>query len=308
MGVFPLLRKRKIYGCYCWRNTGFFEAVRDNSVVGIAVGNIVSSKIWPFSKYCNLASFPATPVANKESYIEKWLLERIEKELQKIGVYKVSFASYHSNNSKNLLKNCNYKVIPRNEYNFDLTGELDELYKNIKTNKRKQIKKAEKNNIQTIEVNSIEAIQLVEDLHNLSMDRRGVHKPTISKRIEAAQHYLLESGRVRVLISYLGDEVVCGDLLGVFNGQAYGLRAGSSKLGNKMCAPVHLRWTAIKRFKEQGLLSYSLGGAREDESGLIKFKLELGTIETKQPSGSKVISKKGLYLESIRAKLKTFSS
>ena len=279
----------------------FFEARdKENHCVGIAAGTIATSKIWPLSKYCRIASFPSTPIAGGNQDTEKWILKNIEKQLRRLGVFRIEFASYHSLNSKDLLPSFGYEIDYRHEYEFDLTRDLDDLFKAILKKKRRLLRKAKKLGVITREVNSFEAVQLVEDFHNISMERRGLSHSKMDQRSITALKTLFESMRIRVLISYLKDEPVCGDLLGVFNGRAYGLRSGSSDLGNQNYAPAHLRWTAINILKDQGFTSYNLGGARQEESGLRKFKQEFGTIEIYQPSGVKIFSGIGSFLAMCR--------
>ncbi|GAG93775.1 unnamed protein product, partial [marine sediment metagenome] len=70
--------------------------------------------------------------------------------------------------------------------------------------------------------------------------------------------------------------------------------------GNRCYGPVHLTWTAIAWFKNDGATQLSLGGAKQDEQGLRKFKLEFGTIEQPQPNGRKSISRSGSLLAACR--------
>lgn len=153
------------------------------------------------------------------------------------------------------------------------------------------------------EVNTPEAADIVRHFHDLSMERRGVASRPLKDSIIAAQHELVASGRVRILISYLNGEPAGAKLLGVFNGLAYGLVSGSSNLGKQNWSPVHLTWASVQLFKEQVRTCLSLGGAKEHEKGLKKFKLQFGTIETPQPAGYKIISRFGKGLGAIRARL-----
>ena len=285
----------------------FIEA-RDkaNRCVGLAVGTLLSPRFWPFSRYCRIASFPSTPIAGGDQEAERRLLDNIERKLKRSGVFKIEFASYHSPNSKDLLPSSGYEIGLRHEYKFDLGLDIDSLFKLFHKKKRQQVRKAEKNGIKTYEVNSIEAVELVEHFRKLSLERRGLPGSSVESRAKAARRLLFESGRTRVLISYLSDKAVGAELFGVFNGVVYGLRSGSSDIGNQTHSTVHLNWTAIQLFKEQGFTTYSLGGARKDEESLRNFKKKLGGKETPQPTGGKILSKFGAQLESIRGWLKGF--
>ena len=305
-GAFFHCHASAIYNTRLIGGEPLFVEARDesNCCVGIAVGTIVTSKIWPFSRLCRIASFPATPIAAGDRDIEIWLLENIECQLKQSGVFKIVFASYHSHNSNDLLPLSGYNITVRNEYEIDLTREENVLFEALKSKKRNHVRRAEKNGVLTQVVNSSEAVELVEKLHNLSMKRRGLPLSNMREDAVATRRILFDSGRIRVLVSFLEEEPVCAYLLGVFNGHAYGLRSGSSDIGNRKGAPVHLRWTAIEFFKKEGFDILSFGGAHQEESGVRKFKQELGTIESPQPSGHKIISNFGASLDFVRRRLR----
>jgi lipid II:glycine glycyltransferase (peptidoglycan interpeptide bridge formation enzyme) len=111
---------------------------------------------------------------------------------------------------------------------------------------------------------------------------------------------LMASKRVVVFISELDGRPVSAYLFGYFNHRAYGMVSGSTDRGNSCCAPVHLTWSAIQWFKQDGATQLSLGGAKEDERGLRHFKRRFGALETVQPSGRKTLSAFGTWLARCR--------
>ena len=283
----------------------FIRAVDDRGrCVGIAAGAVASSRIWPFSRYCRLASFEATPVAGGDAQLEIDLLKTVERYLRDLGVFRIGFSSYHSPNSNRLLPEGDYALTRRAEYSFDLTRSLDELFNAFHSTRRKEVRRAEKRGVIVQEVNMTEAMNMVRHFHNLSMERRGIPVSPPKDPVIAARHELLSSGRVHVLVSYWQGQPEGAMVLGLFNGQAYGLEGGSSDQGNRNFSMTHLTWTAVGLFKERGAVCLSLGGAKEDEEGLRKFKQEFGTIETSQPAGYKIISRFGGRLDALRACLR----
>jgi hypothetical protein len=272
--------------------------------VGIAAGVIATSHFWPFSKYCRVASFAATPTANGDLEIENWLLKHLEMKLRDLGVFRIEFDSYHSRNSVELLPAHGYNIIDRHEYSFDLTINIDELFAAISSTKRKHYRNAEKRGIVTCELNSYEAVELVEYFRNLALERRDLTWTKKAARISEARHELFDSGCTRVLVSYLDDKPVGACIFGIFNNRVYAFRSGSSDEGNANYSPVHLYWTAIKLFKSEGYLSLGLGGAKESEAGIRQFKQMLGAVESCQPCGYKVLAEFGAKLDGIRRKLR----
>jgi hypothetical protein len=280
----------------------FVEARNEEGhCVGIAVGTLLSSRKWPFSRYCRVATFPATPVAGGNLEIEQLLLQEIECQLRSAGAYKIEFASYHSSNSRHLLPLLGYDTQMRYEYEFNLLNSEDELFNAFHPNKRRQLRNAEKRGLMTVrEVDNIQAYELVEQIHNISMARRGIKRSLKSQNVALARRSLYESVRTRAFVTILDDKPACVELIGIFNNHAYGLRSGSTDEGNRFNAPTYQCWTLIKQLRQEGYKTYSLGGARHDEVGLRKYKQELGAVETIQPNGSKILCRHGALLERIR--------
>lgn len=279
---------------------------RDNSnnCVCAVLGVLLTPKFWPFSRYSRTATFAATPIANNNQDLEKLFLEKVEHELKGMGVFKLLFESYDSKNSNNLLRALDYSVSIRNEYEFDLSVDIENLFSAFSATKRKNYRYAEKHGVVTRVVAGSDALEIVERFRNVSMDRRSLAHAKKDELISAARRVLYDSGLTRVLVSYIDEEPVGACVFAVFNNRVYGLRGGSTDLGYKKFSMLHLYWTAIKLFQSEGYESLSLGGAKHSEHGLRKFKQMLGAIETPQPTGSKVISPLGAMLDGLRKKLK----
>ena len=285
--------------------TLFFDAQdRTGNCVGVAVGVIATPKTWPLSRYSRIVSFAATPIANGNIEIESWILEQIEQKLEKMGVFRIEFDSYHSRNSNDLLPKHGYDIIMRHEYEFNLKLEIDELFAAISSTKRKHYRKAENGGVTTREVEGFEAVKLVEHFRDLAMDRRALSRAKKDNRVIEARQGLFSSGHTRVLVSDLNEEPVGACIFGVFNNRVYAFRSGSSNIGNDCYSPVHLYWSAVNLFKNEGYCSLGLGGAKENEAGIRKFKQMLGTDESIQPSGSKILSVFGAKLDALRKKLR----
>lgn len=269
--------------------------------IGIAAGTLNIPRIWPFSHYCRVASFPSLPATESDNpFVIRMILTSLENYLRRTGVHEIQFASYDSPASAHTLPQLDYHITARNEYLFDLTDELDVIWKTMAPSRRNKIRKAEKYGVQTRLENCERSLQLVGNFHSLSMQRRGIASSPGSPHKIAAQLNLISSGHAYAFVSYRGDEALNADLIGYFAGKAYRLFSGSSDDGNKYCGPVHLIWTAISFFKELGASELNLGGARENEVSLRKFKQEFGAIEKAEPNGRKSISRTGTFLSKCR--------
>ena len=76
-GAFFHCHASAIYNAQLIKGEPVFVEAHDesNCCVGIALGVITKSKIWPFSRFCRVLWFPATPIAAGNRNIEKWILE-----------------------------------------------------------------------------------------------------------------------------------------------------------------------------------------------------------------------------------------
>jgi lipid II:glycine glycyltransferase (peptidoglycan interpeptide bridge formation enzyme) len=228
------------------------------------------------------------------------LLSVLENHLHQNGVFYIEVASYDSVNSETILGSLQYSMNTRYEYYFNLHKSLDDLLHTMTSSKRKQIRKAERLGVETKEENTVQAMEYVQTFHTLSMQRRNIPVRPWNDHDRTIAAELLASGRIKILVSYHDGEPVNAEMLGTFNHHAYGLVSGSSDQGNEVCGPTHLTWSAIKIFKDEGYSVLSLGGAKEEETGLACYKRELGAISVPMPSGRKIISKLGANLNRLR--------
>ena len=239
-----------------------------------------------------------------DSDLKRSLFETLEKYLYEQGVFAIDVASYDSPHSQGILSSLGYELGNRNEFYFDLSKSLDDLFGSLRSSRRNQLRKADKRGVETKVESTVEAMKLVNTFHACSMQRRNEPVRPWNDHDRAIGSDLLASGRIRILVSYLNGEAVNADMFGIFNHKAYGLVSGSSEQGNKVWGPVQLTWTAIKIFKQEGVSILSLGGAKEDEIGLARFKSEFGTIIVSEPYGSKNISKFGAGLNRLSSILR----
>lgn len=268
--------------------------------IGLAGGIITKSNLWPFSKHARTAIFESLPITKDNNKFETILLNRIEKKLKEIGVFKISFASYDSINRDNILNEAMYKISNRYEFEFDLKMDIETIFSSISSTKRKHYRKSIKNGVQTRESKKFKSIGLVEQFREDVMNRRDLMPSKNVKCRFAASRKLFDAGRLRVLVSTLCDKPVGACAFLVFNKKVYALRSGSSHLGNQHYSPVNLYWKAINLFKREGFDVLNLGGAKEGEPGIRQFKQMLGAKESYQPSGYKILSDFGSNIDNLR--------
>lgn len=292
-----------IYSARLSQSQPLFLKVCDDGgeCVGLAVGTLSSSRIWPFSRHCKQAIFPALPLSRDgNTDDDRAVLSAVEHELKRRGAFTISTSSYDSSNSRPVLSALGYQTETRSEFIIDLTQDLEAIWKSFDGSRRTDVRRAEKLDVKTRQMNTNEGLELVYHFHAKAMERRGIETGKETRAISLAKEHLLETGRAIILSSFREDEPLCAAMFGRFSDVAYYLISGSSVEGNRNRAPVHMLWTAIKRFKEDGCVVFNMGGAREDELGLHRFKRDFGSKILSEPRGRKILSTFGAVLNAVR--------
>ena len=279
---------------------------QDGECVGIAVGSIASSRLWPLASLSRRAILGATPATiDASGEMERTIMLALEKQLKRRGVSHLQVCAYDSPNSASVLPTLSYNLNDRYEFYIDLCRPPDVIWKSLKGSRRTDIRKAEKSRVETKVDNSIAGLRLLDGFHTASMQRRGVKVQTMNTSTESANVMLLNSGRALLMISSCDGTPINGAMFGLFGGKAYYLRSGSSQDGNRRCGPVHLIWTIIELLKSQGFTFLNLGGVMFTSGGpssddsLYSFKKDFGATIVMQPAGMKITSRLGASLEAF---------
>jgi len=309
------------FHCYAY---GKYESIRSNGeplfvkalnqdgeCVGIAVGSITSSRLWPLASLSRRAVLGALPATvNKNEEMERTIMLALEKELKRRGVSHLHVCSYESPNSASVFHTLSYNLNERYEFYIDLCKPLDSIWKTFKGTRRTDIRKAEKLHVGTVIDNSIAGLRVFDKFQAASMQRRGADFQPMDAADESSKFMLLNSGRAMLLISSCDGSPVNGAMFGMFRDKAYYLYSGSTLDGNKLCGPVHLIWTAIQILKTNGFRSLNLGGVicgsleAASDNNLYSFKKDFGAAIVMQPAGLKITSRLGASLEAVVCGLK----
>ena len=301
------------YACGIYESYGphrqplFVKALDDSGVcIGIAVGRIEWPRFWPFSRFCKRAVFGALPATReKNPDAQLVIMAALEPVLRKIGVCEMHVGAFDSSNSGDVLNRLSYRLRSRSEFYIDLSRPIEEIWNALKPTKRTNIRKAQKLTMRCQVETSLIAIRQFLSLQKESMQRRGIVLTHDEEVAQSSLKDLLESGRAKLLVSYLDGIPVNAGLLGVFGSKAYYLAGGSSPEGNQSRGPVFLFWTAIEMLKNQGGEVLNLGGvstSNDEESpqeGLYGFKQSFGSTVMPQPAGEKIISRLGAALHNF---------
>jgi lipid II:glycine glycyltransferase (peptidoglycan interpeptide bridge formation enzyme) len=270
--------------------------------VGLCIGRIARSKVWPFSRYCGygmLLCLPATRQGQAGS--ERAFMVALADALRRDGVCSLQVYSHDSPNSQEVLGSLGYGLSERYEFYLDLGPDLDQIAAGFAGERRTDIRKAEKRGVQTRLENSSKGLELVYGFFGQSMRRRQIQGyDALAETEVAVRQEQLREGRGHVLVSYLAGEPVNAALFGLFNRRAYYLASGSAEAGLRCCGPAHLIWTAIKMYKEQGAVCLNLGAALKSQPGVHRFKRDFGATMVPQPIGTKAIALVGSTLRRVK--------
>jgi hypothetical protein len=274
--------------------------------VGIVVCTVSSPKVWPFSSFCKTAVFGALPATKgRNAELELAMMNMLEKELRRRGVFQIRICSYESPNSPKVLSALSCELYDRVEFYIDLSRSMDDIWKMLKSARRNKISKAIRLGVESRLENTMKGVQQLYGFQTESLQRRDILFDPFYTPAERLQTLLLDTHRASLLVSYSGGVPVNAGLFGLFGGRAYYLASGSSRDGYKCCGPVHLLWTMIEMLKADGAMMLNLGGVagpaiqeRSVTDGLYSFKNDFGGMVIPQPGGFKTISLLGARLDS----------
>lgn len=282
----------------------FIYLIKPNGDVGgVAVAHLETPKYWPFSTYCKKASFGALPeILNSDDLLT--FMRLIEKELVKLGVFYIFNHAYESRNSKEILTALNYQLNERSEFYISLAEDIEDVWNNLASSRRRNIRKAEKNGVVSKVESSLAATLELKALQANALDRKKIKVSSLDSAANAIKTELLLTQRAWVCTSYKDGIAASSSLISYFNGKAYYISSGSTREGNNICGPAHMVWYAIKQLKSMGYTELNLGGVSmkeaNEQAGLFSYKKKFGAEIVNQPSGQKILSLTGCVLNKAK--------
>lgn len=280
--------------------------------VGVAVGTISSPRYWPFSQFCRVASFAALPATrNGTAKSERTILQALERELRRKGIFRIEVGSCESKNSVEVLSALGYDLKSRAEFYMDLRAAAGDIWKSFSKECRNTIRKAMKAGMESRRERGVPNVFRLQELQAEAMRRHGVEIQPHEGNAAAIKEILLDKGRGILFMGYYAESAVCASLCSVFSRKAYYAASGSSELGRKNAGPAFLIWKMIESLKADGVERLNLGGAPNPDDndtrayGLYRFKRDFGATAVVQPAGSKIISPAGSLLNALLRMSKT---
>lgn len=192
----------------------------------------------------------------------------------------------------------------RYEYVIDLTN--PELWQDLSSNHKRNIRRATKEGIKLRCAKDFEACQNHMRLIDLSMGRRRDRGEVVSNESKAEDYFAFIQNELGEIYQAMFDDTVLSSIL-ILRSQmgAYYQSAGTSPDGMKRGASQFLIHEVANTLKSQSLSVFNLGGVDQFDEGLQRFKEGFGAKKVELESGkfylgSKVKKKIGTAFDTLR--------
>ena len=157
------------------------------------------------------------------------------------------------------------------DHAISLQKTLPELFKSIRSNYRRKIKKARKNGLKIECMDSLEAISQYYGLHCLTRQRHGI-PPQSFLFFRKIYEHILFPGLGTVIIASKDGIPVSGAVYFHFGGKALYKYGASDPEMFGLNANFLIQWKGIEWAKEKGCTTLSLGRTHPGNNGLLQFK------------------------------------
>lgn len=278
------------------RGERFYAVWRDGAdqPVGCCLGAIQGPRRWPLSalfRHAHLTAFPAS--ADRGTV--HGLVQSLASELARRGVMALTIDSYAAGPDTTAAPTPT-EVVQRAEFSLDLSPAVDELWKGLSASRRTKVNRAKKAGLTFRRGRAATDARELGRLIASSSDRKeqltgDPFETPGDEKLDRIGHHLIVPGLATVYLAERDGVLLAATLIGMWNGQAYYLLAGSSSEGFAISASSWLNWEIIKDLKAEGCREYNLGGVAvcgaSPESpghGLYEFKRQFGGVITPCPS------------------------
>jgi hypothetical protein len=274
-----------------------------NECVAASLVFLHTSRRWPLSLWSRFLEIDTTPLVrdNNEGILKEFLagVEYIARQRRCLFIKVHSSAAWEFN--PRILQSLGYDLAKRYEFRLDLDLPMEALWKNMKENRRREVKKALKNNLKFVENNTISGLENLRELQLCSRQRareRGEDYPIPElDRYQKLKDYLVDRGMGRVFLAQKDAKVISAALILHFDDRAFYRNAGHDSLGYSLGAPSFLIWNVIGFLQKRGVKEFNLGGVPGDANspdsfsyGLYHWKRQWGGRITEPYGGQKTLS------------------
>jgi hypothetical protein len=159
---------------------------------------------------------------------------------------------------------------------FDIRPSLEELRKALVPTWRNRLSGAEKSGLRIVEGNSVDLLASYAQIHNEMTSRKGLTNDLGLAHLINAFPRLPLSLRPSIVLAYLGDRAVAGNVVSTVGKTAIFLFGAITGDGMPVKAANLVHWTCVALLKGRGFDSYDLSGINPvKNAGIYHFKVGL---------------------------------
>jgi len=156
----------------------------------------------------------------------------------------------------------NSKIINRHTFILDLNKTEEEIWKNFNKKLRNVIRKSEKESVKIFELKDEDELK---EYYNLSLKTEKNIQKNKGRKTFSIQSYdffkeLFNNKLGRFLIAKYNNKIIAGALFLIWNNKSVYFQSCSDREYSIKQAPSLIQWESIKRFKQEGVKEYDLGG------------------------------------------------
>ena len=180
-----------------------------------------------------------------------------------------------------ILENLGYALVKNfNTYKVKLSKNVEELWRNIEHNKRRNIKKAERQGVKVIKGSSYDHLTSFYEMLKITEKRAGFKSHSYNFFSSFLKIFGADD-KVKIFLAEKDGRLIAGVFVVVYADTAYALAAGSYEEAWHFRPNDILHWKAMEWACNNGLMYYHLGsvseplpGERSPQWGLWRWKRE----------------------------------
>lgn len=282
-GVFQTLEMAEVYE----RNKGCkpltFAVINEHTgeILATLLAKILVEKrgfLSSFSKHCTIRGGPLF-VDNKDGYeAVSLLLQHYNEIVAKEVLYSRIYPLHDVMQITPVFKENGYEYEYWQDFLVDLTKSEEELWRNLKRDKKRAITKAKKSEVKIEEITEKDFIPNFYDLLEETYTNRGSPLEDISL-FDAVFEILVPKNMAKFIVAKYRDRYIATRLVLTYKGVIYDWHVGATRKFLSLKANDLLVWHILEWGLENGFHKFDFGGggeSKEASAGWVEFKRRFG--------------------------------
>ena len=230
-----------------------------------------------FSTYSTIRGGPVFRDTSESIASISPLLERYIEIAKKKAIFSNIYPLNDPSPIVETLRKFRFNYSVWNNFLIDLSKPKEELWRNLKRDKRRAVKKAKKHGIKITEGTKDE----LSIFYDLVLERQRMRRNPFEDRnfFEGVFDILVPKGRAKFLFAKYKDEYIATRLILLYNGIIHAWYVGSDLRYRKYYPNDLLAWHVLEWGSKSGFHTFDFGGAGESHQlneGWVQFKSRFG--------------------------------